>query len=131
MLTLPAVWASDSGGYLIGRTFGQHFMTPRLSPKKTWEGFAGGIVFSLLLTAALGALWHIKAEQVTWQSGLFLGAIIAVLVPLGDFTGSLFKRFFSLKDSSKLIPGHGGVIDRIDTWVWAAVLGYYFVIFLQ
>jgi phosphatidate cytidylyltransferase len=131
LLVLPAVWASDAGAYLVGSRFGKHFMSKRISPRKTWEGYFGGIAVALLVSAALGALWHQKAEAVTWLNGLLLGGMISIIVPLGDFTASMFKRFFSLKDSSRLIPGHGGVIDRIDTWVWAAVLGYYFAVFLR
>lgn len=131
LLALPAVWASDAGGYLIGSRFGKHHMNARISPKKTWEGYFGGLLFSLLVTALLGALWHLRVETVTWQDGLLMSALIAVIAPVGDLTASMFKRYFSLKDSSHLIPGHGGVIDRIDTWIWAAAIGYYFVVFIR
>ena len=129
LLALAAVWAADGGGYLIGRSFGKHYMTPHLSPKKTWEGYLGGVLFSLVLTAVLGALWHLKSTQVTWQAGLVLGGVIALITPFGDLTVSMFKRQFGVKDSGNLIPGHGGVMDRIDTWIWAAVIGYFLVVF--
>jgi phosphatidate cytidylyltransferase len=128
MLVLPATWAADLGGYFGGHWFGKHPMTRRLSPRKTWEGYIGGIILSLVSTALLGLLWHQQAQAITWQIGLILGGLISILSPLGDLGASMFKRLFNLKDASKLIPGHGGVMDRIDSWVWAAALGYIFII---
>ncbi len=130
LVVLPSVWATDLGGYIAGHSFGKHRFTTRLSPKKTWEGYVGGIVLGVLVTGLLAVLWHPHAEEITLVKGLILGGVISVIVPLGDLGASMFKRLFDLKDSSHLIPGHGGVIDRIDTWVWAAALSYYLVQFL-
>jgi phosphatidate cytidylyltransferase len=127
LVVLPAAWFSDMGGYLIGRWIGRHKFAPRSSPKKTWEGYFGGIVFGLLGTGLMGALWHLRAPDITFQKGLVLGGVLAVLTPLGDLGESIFKRRFNLKDSSNLLPGHGGVLDRIDTWLWSTTIGYYLI----
>lgn len=128
MLVLPSVWAADVGGYFGGTLFGRHPMTPRLSPKKTWEGYVGGIVMGLAFTALFGLLWHGRAERVTWQTGLVIGGFVAVFAPLGDLGASMFKRMFNLKDSSNLLPGHGGIMDRIDSWIWGAAIGFFYIV---
>jgi len=133
MVTLPAVWWVDSGAYLIGRQWGGRFIhrpfSPRLSPKKTWEGFIGGILAGTIVNAlvclglqALGT----PIDPTPLQSGI-LGFTLAVLTPLGDLGKSLFKRQVGIKDSGTLIPGHGGALDRVDTWLWAGVIGYYLI----
>ncbi|MCJ7624662.1 MAG: phosphatidate cytidylyltransferase, partial [Anaerolineaceae bacterium] len=90
LVVLPAAWFADSGGYVIGRWIGRHKFAPRSSPKKTWEGYFGGIVFGLLGTGLMGALWHLRAPEITFQKGLVLGAILAVITPLGDLGESIF-----------------------------------------
>ncbi len=130
LLALPAVWLCDSGAMLIGRRFGKHKLAPRLSPKKTWEGYFGGILFGTLGAALLAVLWHLMAPAVTPARGALLGLVLSILTPLGDLGESMFKRQAGLKDSSNLIPGHGGVFDRIDSWLWAGVIGYYLVTWL-
>jgi phosphatidate cytidylyltransferase len=109
LLVLPAVWLADSGAYFIGKGIGRHHITPRLSPKKTWEGYLGGILIGTLGTA-------------------LLAFILSALTILGDLGESMFKRQVGIKDSSNLIPGHGGVFDRIDSWLWAGVIGYYVIL---
>jgi phosphatidate cytidylyltransferase len=125
-----AIWA-DTGGYVIGKNFGKHKLAPRVSPKKTWEGYLGGILFALILTPLLAACWHLVTPAITPLDGLIIGAVISVLAPLGDLGESMLKRQFGLKDSSNLLPGHGGSMDRIDSWLWAAVIGYYLVLWLK
>jgi phosphatidate cytidylyltransferase len=127
MLTIPAVAFADAGAYAIGRPFGKHKMSPRVSPKKSWEGYFGGILFSIVLNSGLAALWHMRVPGITWQDGLILALVMSVLGPLGDLGESMFKRQFGVKDSSNLLPGHGGIMDRIDTWIWAAVICYYLI----
>lgn len=124
---LPAVMWADTGAYLIGKRFGKHKFSPRVSPKKTWEGYLGGILFALILTPLMAACWHLFTPAVTPLDGLIIGAVIAVITPLGDLGESMLKRQFGLKDSSNLLPGHGGAMDRIDSWLWAAAIGYYLV----
>ncbi len=129
-VTLPAVWLADSGAYFIGKRFGRHKLSPRLSPKKTWEGYVGGILFGSLGSIGWVALWEIwlpASPIITPLKVALLGLAIAVITPLGDLGESMIKRQVGIKDSSHLIPGHGGVFDRIDSWLWAGVIGYYFV----
>ena len=131
LLVLPAVWLADSGAYFVGRSFGRHKMSPRLSPKKTWEGYLGGVFVGAVGTALLALLWMNWAgpdTAITPWWGAILGLILAVITPLGDLGASMIKRQFGVKDSSNLIPGHGGVFDRIDTWLWAGVIGYYLIV---
>ncbi len=128
LLALPAVWLADSGAYFIGRRFGRHQLSPRLSPKKTWEGYIGGIVTGALGGALLAYAWNRLAPGVMtpWQ-GAVLGLVLSVLTPLGDLGESMIKRQVGIKDSSNLIPGHGGAFDRIDSWLWGGVIGYYVI----
>jgi phosphatidate cytidylyltransferase len=132
--TVTAVWLADTGAYSIGRRFGRHKMAPRLSPKKTWEGYAGGVLGGALSSGVLSVFWHIGAgtqSALTWQTGALLGALIGALSPLGDLGVSMLKRQIGVKDSGHLIAGHGGALDRIDSWLIAVPVGYYFVLILQ
>lgn len=130
LTALPATWLADCGAYFIGRWLGKKKMAPKLSPNKTWAGFAGGALAGTLSGTLLVLLWRavgwLPPQTPLWQ-GALMGAVLAVLTPIGDLLISLFKRSASLKDTGSLIPGHGGVLDRIDTWIWAAMLGYYLV----
>lgn len=134
LLALPAVWLADSGAYMIGSRFGRRKLSPRLSPKKTWEGYWGGLITGALGAALLALVWRIGAGPesgiTAWRAAL-LGLVISAAAPLGDLGESMFKRMAGIKDSSNLIPGHGGVFDRIDSWLWAGVIGYYLAAFLS
>lgn len=130
MIVLPAVWLADTGAYSIGAAYGRHKMSPRLSPKKSWEGYAAGV-----FTATIGGAFFVYAYQTfgylpqgmtLWQ-GALLGFILGALTPLGDLGESMFKRQAHMKDSSDIFPGHGGFFDRIDSWIWAAAIGFYFI----
>jgi phosphatidate cytidylyltransferase len=128
LLALPSVMLADSAAYLIGRRFGRRPLAPRLSPKKTWEGYLAGVAGGALAGTALAALWQIGAgpgSPVHALTGLALGTALAVLTPLGDLGESMIKREIGVKDSGDLLPGHGGALDRVDSWLWAGVLGYY------
>lgn len=131
MLVLPSVWLADSGAYSIGRAYGRHKMAPRLSPKKSWEGYAAsvftGMIGGAFLAYAYTAYGSLAGDIAIWQ-GAVLGLILGAVTPLGDLGESMFKRQSGLKDSSDIIPGHGGFFDRIDTWLWGAVIGYYYLI---
>lgn len=133
LLVLPSVWLADSGAYFIGRAFGRRKLSPRLSPKKTWEGYLGGILVGVPGTVGLVTLWRLwagPAFTVTPAQGAFLGLLLSVLPTLGDLGESMIKRQAGAKDSSSLLPGHGGAFDRIDSWLWAAVIGYYFIVWI-
>jgi phosphatidate cytidylyltransferase len=133
LLILPIVWLADSGAYFIGRRFGQHKLCPRLSPKKTWEGYLGGILIGTPSAIGLIYLWKLWAGptfSITLTQGAILGILLSTITPLGDLGESMIKRQSGIKDSSNLLPGHGGVFDRIDSWLWAAIIGYYFIIWI-
>jgi phosphatidate cytidylyltransferase len=131
MLVMFCVWFGDTGAYSIGRAYGRHKMAPRLSPKKSWEGYAASVV-----TATWGGVFFVYAfttygnlaGQITLWQGAILGFILGSLPPLGDLGESMIKRQSGIKDSSDIIPGHGGFFDRIDSWLWGAVIGYYFLV---
>ncbi len=115
------VWVMDSGAYFTGRALGRHKLWPRISPKKTWEGFLGGWIAGIVVAAVLTP-WLIPGMS-GWQGGI-LGLVIGVVGPLGDLSESLFKRQVGAKDSSQLIPGHGGFFDRIDSFIFVAPVVY-------
>lgn len=128
LLVLPSVWLADSGAYFVGIRFGRHKLCPRLSPKKTWEGYWAGVATGTLGCVLLAWLWQrFGGLDVTLLEGAILGLVLSVLTTLGDLGESLFKRQAGIKDSSNIFPGHGGAFDRIDSWLWAAVLGYYLI----
>lgn len=128
-LVFPAVWLADSAAYFIGRRFGKHLLSPRLSPKKTWEGYWGGVIFGTIGTAGLAVLWHsFGGPAGFWWHGAVLGAVLSILTPLGDLGESMFKRQAGVKDSSNILPGHGGLLDRMDSWLWAGALGYLLIV---
>jgi phosphatidate cytidylyltransferase len=103
--------ASDIGGYAAGVLFGRHPMAPVISPKKSWEGFAGSAVFCVAAGAAL-VVWVLDAD---WWIGVVLGLIAVVMATLGDLVESVMKRDLGIKDMSRIVPGHGGLLDRIDS----------------
>ncbi|HEY9086927.1 MAG TPA: phosphatidate cytidylyltransferase [Anaerolineaceae bacterium] len=125
LLALPAVWLADSAAYFFGRRYGKHKIAPRVSPGKSWEGYAAGILFGAPLAGLLALLYGQFDPAFTFARGALLGLLLAAITPLGDLGESLIKRQFGVKDSSNLLRGHGGVMDRIDSWVWAAAISYY------
>jgi phosphatidate cytidylyltransferase len=125
LTVLPTVWLVDMAGYFVGSRFGKHHLSPRLSPKKTWEGYWAGVFFGTLSAVGFVLIWHrLGGPAVTWWQGAALGAALSTLTLLGDLGESMFKRQAGVKDASNFFPGHGGVLDRIDSWLWGAVLGY-------
>ena len=117
MLILLVVWVSDIGGYFAGRSIGGPKLWPRISPRKTWAGAVGGFVASLVISGGFAALDLGKSGPI-----LLLGAILSIASQLGDLFESAVKRRFGVKDSSHFIPGHGGLMDRLDGFVAAVVL---------
>lgn len=130
LVALPSLWAADSGAYFYGRKFGRHKLSPRLSPKKSWEGYFAGIITGILIGIAFSAIARSQlppSAGFTVLRGGILGLVLAVVTPLGDLGESMIKRQVGVKDSSKLFPGHGGAFDRIDSWIWGAILSYYII----
>ncbi|WNW11342.1 phosphatidate cytidylyltransferase [Pseudomonas sp. DTU_2021_1001937_2_SI_NGA_ILE_001] len=107
------VWAADIGAYFTGKAIGKRKMAPKVSPGKSWEGFYGGLAVCLVITFVVGVLrgWSLGE----FIAGLAAAAVVVVISVVGDLTESMFKRQAGLKDSSNLLPGHGGVLDRIDS----------------
>lgn len=117
---------SDVGAFLIGSALGRRKLAPELSPHKSVEGYIGGVITAAISGYAAGSISGIFNPGFNGNLGLCIGSIIGVLCPLGDLGKSLIKRQFNLRNTSNLIPGHGGMLDRADTWLWAGVIGYIF-----
>ncbi len=128
LLSIAIISFADSGALFIGSKFGKHKMAPRVSPKKTWEGYFGGVLMGILGGILFGLAFQPFHPAINVLNGLILGVILSVITPLGDLGESMIKRQFNVKDSSNLFPGHGGAMDRIDTWVWAVCISYYLII---
>jgi phosphatidate cytidylyltransferase len=125
-LVMACIWAADIGAYTMGKIFGRTRLS-EISPKKTVEGAIFGVIGSLVV-AEFGS-WYLSLP--VWQlSGLLLGILIGITSLLGDLTESMMKRDAGVKDSGQLIPGHGGILDRTDSYVFTAPLVYYFVTLL-
>lgn len=126
---------SDMGAYFAGILFGKTKMNERISPKKTWEGFAGGIVVSMIFTLSLGyglaAAGHpiIKIFDLhNWYYLLIISILLPLVSPLGDFIFSSVKRYYDVKDFGSILPGHGGVLDRIDSVLFASIVSSILII---
>ncbi|MNY33511.1 Phosphatidate cytidylyltransferase [compost metagenome] len=113
LAVMVLVWGADIGAYFTGKAFGKRKLAPQVSPGKSWEGVAGGLFASLLITTAVGLYrgWSVSE----WILVLAGAALVVSISVVGDLTESMFKRQAGLKDSSNLLPGHGGVLDRIDS----------------
>jgi phosphatidate cytidylyltransferase len=122
---LFTVWAMDISAYLVGKYFGKTLLAPSISPKKTWEGALAGFVVCIM------AAWLLTetANLLLWQA-LILGAMIGIVGQLSDLFESLIKRDAGVKDSSNILPGHGGILDRIDSLILTAPLMYYYVVWI-
>lgn len=118
------IWSSDTFAYLTGKFFGKHKMAPKISPKKTWEGFAGGVVLTLVLGFFVEK--YFPELRGNW---MIVGLLVSIFAPLGDLVESQLKRSFAVKDSGNIIPGHGGVLDRLDSFIICAPVVYlYFIL---
>jgi phosphatidate cytidylyltransferase len=121
--TFAMVWVADSAAYFAGKAWGKHPLSPRLSPKKTWEGYIAGIVAGVAVGPVLTGLGGFG-----WGHGAILGLLLATLSPVGDLGVSMIKRQVGVKDTGKLLPGHGGAFDRMDSLLIAAIIGYYYYV---
>jgi phosphatidate cytidylyltransferase len=116
---LLIIWANDVGGYIVGKTLGRTKLCPSISPNKTWEGTLGGIVASFVIYGFFSVYVLQKTPDV---GGLAFASFIACIASVGDLLESAAKRFFGVKDSSNIIPGHGGLLDRIDGLLGVGVI---------
>jgi phosphatidate cytidylyltransferase len=128
LLFCLVLWSGDIGAMYVGRSLGRHLMVPIISPGKTWEGALGGLA-GCLVVAILGA--KLLSLPLTFCQSLLFGLVIACSGQLGDLAESLFKRYIGVKDSGNLIPGHGGLLDRLDSFCLAAPSAAYFFMSLN
>ena len=126
---LLAVWAGDTVAYFAGKLLGRHKLAAVMSPGKTWEGFVAGFAASVLV--AFFALYQDREEFLAIWEALVLGAVIALAGTIGDLFESAVKRDMQVKDTGRLLGGHGGVLDRIDSLLFASVAGYYAIVALH
>jgi phosphatidate cytidylyltransferase len=117
------IWANDTGAYLIGISFGSHKMMERISPKKTWEGFFGGVFFTIVVAWLLSD-WLGVIDKTHW---VILAAIISLVGTYGDLVESMLKRSIGVKDSGTIMPGHGGFLDRFDSAILSFPIVYLFI----
>ena len=120
------IWINDTGAYLIGVTFGKHRLFERVSPKKSWEGFIGGALATLLS----GYVFSLLIPEISLINWLIFSEIIVIFGTLGDLIESLMKRTLEVKDSGNVIPGHGGLLDRFDSMLLAAPVVFIYLSFL-
>ncbi|EFR30834.1 phosphatidate cytidylyltransferase [Eremococcus coleocola] len=114
------IWSTDIGAYLVGRKFGKHLLAPEISPKKTVEGMVGGTATSLLVSLLF--LWIFPVNHSQMQYIPILIILISIFGQLGDLVESAYKRHYNVKDSGKILPGHGGFLDRFDSTLFASIL---------
>lgn len=127
LFVLFATFAADTAAFFIGRAWGRHSLTTKISSGKTWEGAVGGFLGAIAAALILALLLSLPIPY--WQT-VILGALIGIFAPLGDLSESMLKRSAGLKDSGTLIPGHGGLLDRLDSILFTVVVVYYYVIWV-
>lgn len=126
LLPFALTWANDSAAFFIGRKVGKRKFFPAISPKKTWEGLFGGV----LVTIAAAFIYQlVYAPYLSWFDCVVLGTAVGIMAPTGDLVESMIKRDVQIKDASKIIPGHGGFLDRFDSLLFTAPLIYYYLRF--
>jgi phosphatidate cytidylyltransferase len=121
------IWSTDTGAYFTGMLLGRHKLASQLSPNKTWEGFIGGLVLSVLVVFLLFRFVELPDSAQL----LYIVPLISIVAQLGDLFESALKRFAGIKDTGNIIPGHGGILDRFDSALWAIPTAYYLVLFLE
>ena len=120
------IWTQDTAAYAVGRAFGKHRLAPAISPKKSWEGAVGGLLGGVLVSLALREL--LMKDLFGRGEIVVISAVLGVLAQVSDLTESLMKRCFGVKDSSSLLPGHGGILDRFDSFLLTAPFLYFYMI---
>lgn len=123
MFVLFTSWALDTGAYFVGKFYGKNKLAPRLSPGKTWEGSVGGFVSAMIIAAIAAAIIHMPQPH-----GLILGALIGISGQIGDLTESAIKREIGVKDFGSIMPGHGGVMDRLDSLLFTVTITYWYIV---
>ncbi len=131
LMVICMVWANDVGAFFVGSAIGKHKMFKIVSPKKSWEGFFGGMLFTMLASVLAQLLIPPVHNIVNILQILILSTAVSISGPLGDYGESMIKRCYNVKDSSNLIPGHGGFFDRFDSCFFAMPVAYYVFEFIQ
>ena len=126
MAVLFTVFAADTGAFFVGRTIGRHRMAPAISPKKSWEGFVGGVLAAVGMSFVI--LYRDRDDFLTIPESLVLGLVIALAAVLGDLFESAVKRDLDVKDSGRVLGGHGGMLDRLDSLLWAGPAAYFTIL---
>jgi len=121
------IWTYDTFAYLFGITVGKHLLAPHLSPKKTWEGFWGGALMTFLSAYIISHFIHVGLNL---NDLLVLAFIVVFFGTMGDLTESMFKRSLHIKDSGDIIPGHGGLLDRFDSFLFVAPVSFFYLVFI-
>ena len=127
LFALFTTFGSDTTAFFISSILGRHKISPHISPGKTWEGAVAGVLGAIIASLLLVIILDLP---LSYEQAMLLGSIVSVFGQLGDLTESLFKRNMAAKDSGKLLPGHGGILDRIDSVVFAGIVVYYYVIWV-
>lgn len=133
LLAITSVWVYDIGAYFIGIKFGKHKLSPIYSPKKSWEGFIGGFIFTfiyILIFEYIKSLFGFS-QILSVPLSLSLAIVVALFDTVGDLTESIFKRFYKTKDSSDILPGHGGLLDRIDGLTFVTPMWFFLLQFTR
>jgi phosphatidate cytidylyltransferase len=133
LIWLPflTAWFTDSAAYFTGISIGKHKLSPAISPKKTIEGALGGIIGSSLLTTIFGVLISKYNSNIGIFDFIIIGLLCGIFSQLGDLAASYIKRYANLKDFGKLIPGHGGILDRFDSILFTMPVVYYYFLLVQ
>jgi len=126
-LALFTTFASDTAAFFVGRAWGKHHLAPRTSPGKTWEGAIAGVFGAIIVSLLFTISTPLQLPLIYWQA-ILLGLLVSIFGQLGDLVESLLKRNMGVKESGNLIPGHGGVLDRIDSVVFAGIVVYYYAL---
>ena len=133
ILAMAGSWVADAGAYFVGRIFGKHKLAPNISPNKTYEGFVGGVLFNIIgfVVACLAFQWFDSSVSFNWPMIILLAVLCAFAGTVGDLSASFIKRSCHIKDFGKLMPGHGGVLDRFDSVMVVAPMLYVWMVLFQ
>lgn len=126
MAVLFTVFAADTGAFFVGRTFGRHRLAPSISPAKSWEGLVGGVLAAVGMAFVI--LYKDRDDFLTIPQSLLLGLVVALAAVLGDLFESAVKRDLEVKDSGRVLAGHGGMLDRLDSLLWAGPAAYFAIL---
>jgi len=129
MISIFPACAGDIGAYIFGSLFGKHKLSPLLSPKKTIEGYLSGVFAAVCTGYITGIIISSFEPTISVSACMLVGGAVGAFSPLGDLSKSIVKRGFGLKNTGEVIPGHGGILDRIDTWLWAGPIAFFLIEF--